>query len=274
MKAWQICNDGDFQWPQGCVLVFDEDSSSQVENETDSSATRGILCPHDTKVSLPQAQVGELVEVSVPLTAPGRPGNYVSHFKFETADGIQFGHRVWVDIIVEDYDNDTNDWQILNASNSLDLSSVEDASSFACTNTVTGTQSNKQDCSKVDGDCNSKLAVPAVSATVPAVSATFASAPFVSSSSSSGTKTSTISFAAFKPATATATADVTTTAVPPPESKQWEWEIMQLTDMGLYRDLEELIPILVKHLKNPACSEGQKNRERLARVINELIDSP
>ena len=70
---------------------------------------------------------------------------YVSHFKFETADGTQFDHRAWVDIIVDE-DNDINDWQILNASNSLDLSSAVNY--------------NKPD--KVDKNCNLKLVAPAL----------------------------------------------------------------------------------------------------------------
>lgn len=233
VKTWRICNDGEAQWPAGCVLVLDEESNSDVDN-TDNAD----LCARDIKIELPQPQVGEFIEVSIPLVAPELPGNYVSHFKFETADGIQFGHRVWVDIIVE---TEGNDSRFLKNLDSLHISeSIPDISS-------SGDESDKHICDKDGASDNSILVIDASLATASCEK------PI------NGNKSSTISFAAFRPVNAVV--------------RPWEWEIMQLTDMGLYRDDSVLIPILVKHLKSPAGTEEQKNCERLAPVINELIDS-
>lgn len=41
-------------------------------------------------------------DISVPLTAPSRPGNYVAHFQLADPQGKVFGARVWVDVSVID----------------------------------------------------------------------------------------------------------------------------------------------------------------------------
>merc|ERR1711916_243393 len=43
---------------------------------------------------------GETVDVAVDMIAPRAPGRYCSYWRMKAGDGIRFGHRVWVDILV------------------------------------------------------------------------------------------------------------------------------------------------------------------------------
>jgi hypothetical protein len=38
---------------------------------------------------------GEEVDVAANLTAPEKPGRYVSHFRLATPQGVRYGHRMW-----------------------------------------------------------------------------------------------------------------------------------------------------------------------------------
>ena len=38
---------------------------------------------------------GEEIEAALELTAPERPGRYVSHWRLLAPNGPKFGHRVW-----------------------------------------------------------------------------------------------------------------------------------------------------------------------------------
>ena len=43
---------------------------------------------------------GDLVDIQVKLTAPVQPGRHCGYFRLATKEGVKFGHRIWVDIVV------------------------------------------------------------------------------------------------------------------------------------------------------------------------------
>jgi hypothetical protein len=86
-KIWRLGNDGPRPWPEGTVLSF-----VGGDKLTDVSQV-----PIGKEV-----QTGESVEVSVDVRAPARNGRYISYWRLCAPDGTRFGHRVWIDIIVND----------------------------------------------------------------------------------------------------------------------------------------------------------------------------
>lgn len=41
-----------------------------------------------------------LYQVSVTLTTPNQSGRYIGYWRLRTAEGQNFGHRVWADVLV------------------------------------------------------------------------------------------------------------------------------------------------------------------------------
>jgi len=86
VKTWRMLNEGSTAWPEGCKLTLVGGQEMTVG---------GIS---EVPVPKPPAP-GESVEISVELVAPPRPGRYVSYWRLVDADGVRFGHRVWVDVV-------------------------------------------------------------------------------------------------------------------------------------------------------------------------------
>ncbi len=77
-KTWRVRNDGTCAWGPG---------SSSI---TGLAHTGGDVMGGPKEVTLPKAvQPGETVDISVQLTAPTAPGNYVSQWLFTTNGGAQ-----------------------------------------------------------------------------------------------------------------------------------------------------------------------------------------
>ncbi len=81
-KTWRIQNNGCQPWPSGTVLLFVE--GNQMGGP----------------VSIPVAATatGGTQDISVSLTAPGTPGEYTGYWRLRSADGIQFGDKIYLKI--------------------------------------------------------------------------------------------------------------------------------------------------------------------------------
>jgi len=83
-KIWKLRNEGTTSWPAETRLAFvGGDKLSNVES-----------------VAVPVTAPGEEVELAVDMATPSKPGRYVSYWRLIQQDGVRFGQRVWVDIIV------------------------------------------------------------------------------------------------------------------------------------------------------------------------------
>jgi len=78
-------NTGEAKWPENTRFVF----------------LNGDALTKTEAVVVPSIEPGEEIQVSLDMVAPSQPGRYVSNFRLCTPDGIKFGHRVWVDILVK-----------------------------------------------------------------------------------------------------------------------------------------------------------------------------
>jgi hypothetical protein len=84
VKTWRMRNDCTLEWPIGTSLRW----------------VSGHRFTGDTEFPVPAIGAGQECDISAQFTAPSQPGRCVSYFRLCTPDGTQFGHRVWVDIVV------------------------------------------------------------------------------------------------------------------------------------------------------------------------------
>lgn len=91
-KIWKMRNEGQSAWPENTRLVF-------VGGDKFTTTEFVVVPPVDPN--------GE-VEIVMEMQAPAKSGRYVSYWRLSTADGVRFGQRVWVDIIVDTPTEQTN----------------------------------------------------------------------------------------------------------------------------------------------------------------------
>jgi len=84
VKIWKMRNEGTAPWAEGTRLLFvGGDKLSTVDS-----------------MVVPSIEPGAEVDIAVDMTAPSKPGRYVSYWRLVTADGARFGQRVWTDVVV------------------------------------------------------------------------------------------------------------------------------------------------------------------------------
>lgn len=90
VKIWDVRNDGPHAWPAGSVLTF---AGGDVLHAGPSVGVTvgGPVAP---------LRAGEEGQLSVNLSAPRQAGRYVGYYRMQTAEGQNFGQRLWADIVV------------------------------------------------------------------------------------------------------------------------------------------------------------------------------
>jgi next-to-BRCA1 protein 1 len=83
-KIWRLRNEGTESWPAGTRLEF----------------VGGDKVSTQDWVAVPIVNPNEETDISVGITAPTKPGRYVSYWRLCQRDGSRFGQRVWVDFFV------------------------------------------------------------------------------------------------------------------------------------------------------------------------------
>lgn len=86
VKIWVMQNSGSQKWVEGTKLVLVSGN------------------PFGSKGEIPvrAAEVGEKIDIFAEMKAPSTPGRFASHWRLSTPDGHKFGHRIWVEIIVDE----------------------------------------------------------------------------------------------------------------------------------------------------------------------------
>jgi len=84
VKIWKLRNEGNIAWSEGTCLEHVGGDKLAVSDA----------------VPVPVTSPGEEIDIAVDMTAPLKPGRYVSFWKLCHVDGSRFGQRVWVDINV------------------------------------------------------------------------------------------------------------------------------------------------------------------------------
>lgn len=84
LKIWRIRNEGSAPWSEHTALAF----------------VGGDLLGAPQSVVVGSVPPGAEVDLSVEMVAPSVPGRYVSYWRLSLPDGSNFGHRLWVEIVV------------------------------------------------------------------------------------------------------------------------------------------------------------------------------
>jgi next-to-BRCA1 protein 1 len=84
VKIWRLRNEGATAWPESTRLAFVGGDNLAT---TDS-------------VVVPPVAPGAEVDIAVDMKAPTKPGRYVGYWRLVDRDGVRFGQRIWVDVIV------------------------------------------------------------------------------------------------------------------------------------------------------------------------------
>lgn len=88
LKSWTYRNDAKIAWPQDLMFVQTSGDDMQA---------------HPVMVSCIVEQ-GQEYTWELQLTAPKKPGRYMSYYRMQTGQNIRFGHKVWCDIVVVEED--------------------------------------------------------------------------------------------------------------------------------------------------------------------------
>jgi hypothetical protein len=88
-KVWRLQNNGPRSWPVGTSLAF-------VGGDRLSSVDL-VPLPASSNVS-----PGSSVDMAVDIAVPTRSGRFISYWRLMTPEGQRFGHRVWIDLVVDD----------------------------------------------------------------------------------------------------------------------------------------------------------------------------
>jgi hypothetical protein len=83
-KVWRVHNSGTCAWEAGTQLVF-------ISGER--------MCDRTT-VSVSQAAPDSDADISINMTAPSAPGTYRSTWQLQSPDGVRFGSKIYVQIVV------------------------------------------------------------------------------------------------------------------------------------------------------------------------------
>lgn len=96
-KTWRIRNEGE-EWPAGCRLLWISRLGDRL------NAPESVPVPVEGPVPSQQE-----IEISVDLVAPVEPGRYTCFFRLATAEGVKFGQRMWVSIVVPGSSSSSSD---------------------------------------------------------------------------------------------------------------------------------------------------------------------
>jgi next to BRCA1 gene 1 protein len=99
-QSWTIRNPGPHAWPVGCAVYFTGgDQMLNVDTKNPSSVTAMAAATKSNAVE-DTVEPGQTAVFTVLLKSPEREGRAISYWRLKTADGIPFGHKLWVDITV------------------------------------------------------------------------------------------------------------------------------------------------------------------------------
>ncbi|KYQ91468.1 ZZ-type zinc finger-containing protein [Tieghemostelium lacteum] len=92
-KIWRLANESKEAWPENSTLTFMQGDRLSDFND----------------VLVPSAVPGEMIDVSVDLKSPARPGRYTSYWRLNTPEGLSFGQKIWIDIYVYEEQKSTEE---------------------------------------------------------------------------------------------------------------------------------------------------------------------
>lgn len=97
-QSWTLRNPGPAEWPAGCAVHFiGGDEMRNMDDKHPSSIESMILANQSNTLEEPLAP-GKTAVFSVLLKSPSKEGRAISYWRLKTAEGLPFGHKLWIDI--------------------------------------------------------------------------------------------------------------------------------------------------------------------------------
>lgn len=97
-QSWTLRNPGPLAWPAGCAVHFiGGDEMRNLDNKRPSSIDSMILANRSNVLEEP-LEPGKTAVFSVLLKSPCQEGRAISYWRLKTAEGLPFGHKLWIDI--------------------------------------------------------------------------------------------------------------------------------------------------------------------------------
>lgn len=93
VKIWRMRNEGTAAWSEHTALAF----------------VGGDPLGAPAVVLVGTVAPGAEMDISVDMVAPSAPGRYVSYWRLCGPDGASFGHRLWVEVVVQGNSVATNE---------------------------------------------------------------------------------------------------------------------------------------------------------------------
>lgn len=99
-QSWVLRNPGPKPWPAGCAVYFIGGDEMRNLNTNHPSSVDAMTEASRSNILEQPLEPGQTAEFKVMLKSPLREGQVTSFWRLKTADGVPFGHKLWVDITV------------------------------------------------------------------------------------------------------------------------------------------------------------------------------
>lgn len=97
-QSWTLRNPGPATWPAGCAVHFiGGDEMRNLDDKRPSSIDSMILANRSNILEEP-LEPGKTAVFGVLLKSPAKEGRAISYWRLKTAEGMPFGHKLWIDI--------------------------------------------------------------------------------------------------------------------------------------------------------------------------------
>lgn len=100
-QSWTVRNPGPHAWPAGCAVYYvggDDMRNLDTKRPSSTSSVDAASCSNVLEESLEPHRTAVF---NVLLKSPARAGRVISYWRLKTPQGKPFGHKLWVDITVD-----------------------------------------------------------------------------------------------------------------------------------------------------------------------------
>jgi next-to-BRCA1 protein 1 len=99
-QSWTLRNPGPHAWPAGCAVYYIGGDDMRNLDANHPSSVSAMMSANRSNVLEDGLEAGKTAVFNVMLRSPPRPGSHISYWRLKTPEGVPFGNKLWVDIIV------------------------------------------------------------------------------------------------------------------------------------------------------------------------------
>jgi next-to-BRCA1 protein 1 len=99
-QSWTLRNPGPHAWPAGCAVYYIGGDDMRNLDANHPSSVSAMMSATRSNVLEDGLEAGRTAVFNVMLRSPPRAGSHISYWRLKTPEGVPFGNKLWVDIIV------------------------------------------------------------------------------------------------------------------------------------------------------------------------------